>query len=81
MVLRAIGFREPINEMDSKGNPQDEAAEEEECNGELSTTRMRRNQLNSDIHDANTVCSKTLEDKYDVRMFSCAFEDFYKRAD
>ena len=81
MFLRAIGFREAINEMDSKGDAQDEAAEEEESDGEPSTTRMRRTQPDADIHDAKTVCLKALEDVDDVRMFSCAFEDFSKRAD
>ena len=53
MVLRAIGFREAINEMDSKGDAQDEAAEEE-SNGEPPTTRMKRTQPDADIHDAKT---------------------------
>ena len=66
--------------MDSKGDAQDEAAEEEESDGEPSTTRMRRTQPDADIHDAKTVCLKALEDVDDVRMFSCAFEDFSKRA-
>jgi DNA modification methylase len=81
MVLRAVGFREAINEMDSKGDEQDEAAEDEESDGEPSTTRMRRTQPDADIHDAKTVCLKALEDVDDVRMFSCAFEDFSKRTD
>jgi hypothetical protein len=41
MVLRAIDFREAINEMDSKGNAQEEAVEEEEVDGEPSRTRLR----------------------------------------
>jgi hypothetical protein len=81
MVLRAIGFREAINEMDSKGDEQDEADEDEANDGEPSTTRMRRTQPDEDIHDAKTVCLKALEDEDDVRMFSCVFEDFSKRAD
>jgi hypothetical protein len=36
MVLRAIGFHEAINEMDSKGDAEDEAAEEEMTDGEPS---------------------------------------------
>ena len=55
--------------MDSKGDAQDEAAEEEESDGEPLTTRMRRNQPDADIHDANTFCLKALEDADDVRMF------------
>jgi hypothetical protein len=62
--------------MDSKGDAQDEAAEEEESDGEPSTTRMRRTQPDAVIHDAKTVCLKALGDVDDVRMFSCAFEDF-----
>jgi hypothetical protein len=62
--------------MDIKGDAQDEAAEEEESDGEPSTTRMRRNQPDAVIHDAITVCLKALGDVDDVRMFSCAFEDF-----
>jgi predicted RNA methylase len=42
---------------------------------------MRRTQPEADIHDAKTVFLKALEDVDDVRMFSCAFEDFYERAD
>jgi hypothetical protein len=67
--------------LDSKGDAEDEAAEEEESDSEPSTTRMRRTQPDADIHDANTVCLKSLEYLDDVRMFSCAFKDFYKRAD
>jgi hypothetical protein len=78
MVLRAIGFREAINEVDSKGDTEDEAAEAEESDGEPSTTRLRRTR-DAYIHDAKTVCLKALGDLDDVRMFSCAFEDFSKR--
>jgi hypothetical protein len=67
--------------MYSKGDEQDEAAEEEESDGEPSTTRTRRTQPEADIHDEKTVCLNALEDVNDVRMFSCAFEDFSKRPD
>jgi hypothetical protein len=67
--------------MNSKGDAEDEAAEEEETDGEPSTTRMRRTQLDADIHDDNTVCLKSLEHLDDVRMLSCAFEEFSKRTD
>ena len=66
--------------MDSQGDAKDEAAEEKESEGEPSTTRMRRTRADADSHDAKTVCLKALEDVDDVRMFSCAFEDFSKRA-
>jgi hypothetical protein len=65
IVLRAIGFREAINEIDSKRDA-DEAAEEEESYGEPSTTRIRRTQPDADIHDAKTVCLKSLGDVDDV---------------
>jgi hypothetical protein len=67
--------------MDSKGDAQDEAAEDEESDGEPSTNRMRRTQPDADIHYANTVFLKSLGDVDDVRLFSCAFEDFSKQAD
>jgi hypothetical protein len=66
MVLRAIVFREAISKMDSKGDEQDEADEDEESDGEPSATRMRRTQPGADINDAKTVCLKALEDVDDI---------------
>jgi DNA modification methylase len=81
MVLRAIGFREAINEMETKGDAQEEAVDEEDSDDEPSRTRLRRTQPDADIHEAKTVCLKALETVDNVQMHSCAFEDFSKRAD
>jgi hypothetical protein len=63
--------------MDARG----EAAEDEESDGKPSTNHTRQTQPDADIHDAKTVCLKSLGDVDIVRMFSCAFEDFSKRVD
>jgi hypothetical protein len=81
MVLRAIGSREVINEMEIKGDAQDETAEDEESDGEPSKTRMRWTQSDADIQGQNNICLKALLTADNVRMFSCTFENFSKRAD
>lgn len=81
LVLRATGFREAIEEIDSKGDAHDEADEDDDDECEPPTTRARWTQPDADIHEAKDVCLEALESADNVHMFSSSFEEFAKGAD